>query len=318
MKQDLTILRAAPRGFCAGVDRAIQIVEKALIKYGAPVYVRHEIVHNATVVGALREKGAIFVEELSDIPTIHKDRPVIFSAHGVAQAVVNEAADQGLNAIDATCPLVTKVHKEAQRHHKNGLPIILIGHKGHPEVAGTMGQLPEDSVTLIETVADVANLPFATDKRLAYVTQTTLSVDDTAEVVEALKSRFPNIEGPMKEDICYATTNRQEAVKAIAPKCDLILVLGAPNSSNSNRLVEVAKAYGCPHAMLIQSSQDIDMAWLASVRTLGLTAGASAPESLVDGVIRKLSEVYAITIQDVVVKEENVLFNVPMQLRDVA
>ncbi len=318
MRQELTILRAAPRGFCAGVDRAIQIVEKALIKYGAPVYVRHEIVHNATVVGALREKGAIFVEELSDIPAEHKECPVIFSAHGVPQAVVNDAIDQGLNAIDATCPLVTKVHKEAQRHHKNGLPIVLIGHKDHPEVVGTMGQLPDQSVTLIETVADVATLPFATDIELAYVTQTTLSVDDTAEVVAALAAKYPKLQGPMKEDICYATTNRQEAVKAIAPRCDLMLVIGAPNSSNSNRLVEVAKAYGCPHAMLIQSCNDIDMAWLANVKTLGLTAGASAPESLVDGVVKKLSEAFEIDMQDIVLKEENVLFNVPMQLRDVA
>lgn len=318
MKQGLTILRAAPRGFCAGVDRAIQIVERALVKYGAPVYVRHEIVHNATVVGDLRAKGAIFVEELSDIPPHHKDRPVVFSAHGVPQAVVNEAADHGLNAIDATCPLVTKVHKEAQRHHKNGLPIILIGHKFHPEVVGTMGQLPEGAVTLIETIKDVAHLPFAFDAPLAYVTQTTLSVDDTAAVVAALQTRFVNLQGPTKEDICYATTNRQEAVKAIAPRCDLVLVIGAPNSSNSNRLVEVAKAYGCPHAMLIQSSDDIDMAWLESVTTLGLTAGASAPESLVDGVVQKLSAHYDIDMQDIVLKEENVLFNVPASLRDVA
>lgn len=318
MKQDLTILRAAPRGFCAGVDRAIQIVERALTKYGAPVYVRHEIVHNASVVGSLRAKGAIFVEELSDIPVEHKERPVIFSAHGVPKAVVQNAADESLNAIDATCPLVTKVHKEAERHYKSGLPIVLIGHGGHPEVIGTMGQLPQGAVTLIESVADVARLPFPEDVSIAYVTQTTLSVDDTAEILAALKARYQNAAGPTREDICYATTNRQEAVKAIAPRSDLILVIGAPNSSNSNRLVEVAKAYGCPYAYLIQSAEDIDGEWLKNVKTLGLTAGASAPESLVDGVLEKLKQDFNITLEDIVLKEENVLFNVPHQLRDVA
>lgn len=317
MAQELTILRAAPRGFCAGVDRAIQIVERALIKYGAPVYVRHEIVHNATVVGDLRAKGAVFVEELSDIPPADKDRPVVFSAHGVPRAVVQNAADEGLNAIDATCPLVTKVHKEAERHHKNGLPVILIGHAGHPEVIGTMGQLPSGAVTLIETIQDVAGLNYPTDAPLAYVTQTTLSVDDTAAVVAALHARYPNLTGPTREDICYATTNRQEAVKAIAPRCDLMLVIGAPNSSNSNRLVEVARAYGCPFAYLIQSAQDIDPSWLDTISTLGLTAGASAPESLVEGVVQTLRARFDVMLEDVVTREENVLFNVPAQLREV-
>jgi len=314
-KSDLKILRAAPRGFCAGVDRAIQIVERALIKYGAPVYVRHEIVHNARVVGDLRDKGAVFVEELNDIPSDHKSRPVVFSAHGVAKIVVSEAEDDNLHAIDATCPLVTKVHKEAQRHYKNGLHIVLIGHAGHPEVIGTMGQLPEDGVTLIETLDDVARLN--ANGAMAYVTQTTLSVDDTADIVKALKEKFPDITGPAHEDICYATTNRQEAVKVIAPQCDLVLVLGAPNSSNSNRLVEVAKAYGCPHAFLIQTACDIDLSWLANVKVLGLTAGASAPESLVNEVVTFLKDNFNVEIQDTVIKEENVLFNVPRDLRDV-
>ncbi len=315
-KTNLTILRAAPRGFCAGVDRAIQIVERALIKYGAPVYVRHEIVHNARVVGELRDKGAVFVEELSDIPDNHKSRPVVFSAHGVAKVVIKEADDDNLHAIDATCPLVTKVHKEAIRHHKNGLHIILIGHAGHPEVIGTMGQLPSNAVTLIETVDDVTALNC--DKPLAYVTQTTLSVDDTADIVNALKSKFVHITGPAHEDICYATTNRQEAVKIIAPQCDLVLVLGAPNSSNSNRLVEVAKAYGCAHAFLIQTAVDIDLSWFENVKTLGLTAGASAPESLVNEVIENLRNNFNIDTQDTVLKEENILFNVPRDLRDVS
>lgn len=308
-KQDLTILLAAPRGFCAGVDRAIQIVELALVKYGAPVYVRHEIVHNRYVVDGLKSQGAIFVEELDEIPD--DGRPVIFSAHGVARTVPEIAKQREMFFIDATCPLVSKVHREAERHFKNGRQIILIGHQGHPEVIGTMGQLPPGSVVLIETVADVAGLNVINANNLAYCTQTTLSVDDTAAVVEALKVRFPGIEGPHKEDICYATTNRQAAVKAIAEKCQAMIVIGAPNSSNSNRLVEVAKNHGCASSMLVQRASDIDWNWFEGVAVLGLTAGASAPDVLIDEVINAAKARFNVTVEEVRIVEENVIFKVP-------
>lgn len=313
-KPSLSILLAAPRGFCAGVDRAIQIVEKALEKYGAPVYVRHEIVHNRFVVDNLRAKGAIFVEELSEIPS--DGRPVIFSAHGVAKAIPAEAKSREMFYIDATCPLVTKVHSEAERHHRMGKQIILIGHAGHPEVFGTMGQLPEGAVVLVETVADVETVQVDNPENLAYCTQTTLSVDDTASVVEALKKRFPLIVGPAKEDICYATTNRQAAVKTIAPRVDAMFVIGAPNSSNSNRLVEVGKAYGCPKAFLVQRASDIPWTEMNGIATLGLTAGASAPEVLVDEVISALREKFDVSVEEVQITEENVVFNIPRVLRD--
>ena len=308
-KQDLTVLLAAPRGFCAGVDRAIQIVELALAKYGAPVYVRHEIVHNRYVVDGLKEKGAVFVEELDEIPD--DGRPVIFSAHGVAKTVPETAKQREMFFIDATCPLVSKVHREAERHYKNGRQIILIGHQGHPEVIGTMGQLPLGSVVLIETLEDVAALKVVDDNNMAYCTQTTLSVDDTAAVVAALKARFPAIEGPHKEDICYATTNRQAAVKAIAEKCQALIVIGAPNSSNSNRLVEVAKNHGCENSMLVQRAADIDWNWFAGVKVLGLTAGASAPEVLIDEVINAAKARFNVTVEEVRIVEENVIFKVP-------
>jgi 4-hydroxy-3-methylbut-2-enyl diphosphate reductase len=311
-KPALKILLAAPRGFCAGVDRAIQIVELALQKHGAPVYVRHEIVHNKFVVDNLRAKGAIFVEELDEIP--NDGQPVIFSAHGVPKSVPAEAGRREMFFIDATCPLVSKVHREAERHHKNGRQIILIGHEGHPEVIGTMGQLPPGAVTLVEDLEDVAALQIADADNLAWCTQTTLSVDDTAAVVEALKARFPAIEGPHKEDICYATTNRQDAVRAIAPGADAVLVIGAPNSSNSNRLAEVAKACGCPKASLIQRASEIDWGWVEGVSTLGLTAGASAPEILVDEVIAALKERYDVTVEEVRIREENIVFKVPRSL----
>jgi len=311
-KPPLTILLSAPRGFCAGVDRAIQIVELALKKYGAPVYVRHEIVHNRFVVDSLKAKGAVFVEELAEIPD--DGRPVIFSAHGMPKKVPAEAKQREMMFIDATCPLVSKVHREAERHHANGRQTILIGHDGHPEVIGTMGQLPEGAVVLIETVEDVAELNVPNPDNLAYCTQTTLSVDDTAAVVAALKARFPNIEGPHKEDICYATTNRQEAMKAIAPRCDAVLVIGAPNSSNSNRLVEVALAHGCPKSMLVQRATDIDFKWLEGVKNLGLTAGASAPEVLVEEVVNALREKFDVKVDEIRIKEENVVFNVPRSL----
>lgn len=314
-KKQLTILLSAPRGFCAGVDRAIQIVEKALEKYGAPVYVRHEIVHNKFVVNTLRDKGAVFVEELSEIPANHTDRPVVFSAHGVPKSVPDTAAAMNLFYIDATCPLVSKVHREAERHYANGNHIILIGHNGHPEVAGTMGQLPAGAVTLIETVADVADLDFVDDMPLAYATQTTLSIDDTADIVKALQDKFPDIKGPHKEDICYATTNRQEAVKEIAHRADAMLVIGAPNSSNSNRLVEVALNYGCKKAQLIQRAADIDWDWMTDVRTLGLTAGASAPEVLVEEVINAFRLRYDVGVEEVTIREENVEFKLPRVLK---
>lgn len=308
-KQDLTILLAAPRGFCAGVDRAIQIVELALAKYGAPVYVRHEIVHNRYVVDGLKAKGAVFVEELDEVPD--DGRPVVFSAHGVAKSVPDAAKAREMFFIDATCPLVSKVHREAERHFKNGRQIILIGHQGHPEVIGTMGQLPSGAVVLIETVDDVAALAVADENNLSYCTQTTLSVDDTAAVVEALKQRFPSIEGPHKEDICYATTNRQAAVKAIAERCEAFMVIGAPNSSNSNRLVEVAKNHGCDKAMLVQRASDIDWRWFSGVNVLGLSAGASAPDVLIDEVINAAKARFNVNVEEVRIVDENVTFKVP-------
>lgn len=313
--KELTILLAAPRGFCAGVDRAIQIVERALAQYGPPVYVRHEIVHNKFVVDGLREKGAVFIEELDEIPAGDSDRPVIFSAHGVPKTVPAEAERRNMFYIDATCPLVSKVHREAERHHKNGRQIILIGHKGHPEVIGTMGQLPADSVVLVETVDDVMALSPDNPDNLAWCSQTTLSVDDTAEIVSALEKRFPAIEGPHKEDICYATTNRQEAVRAIAQKADAVLVIGAPNSSNTNRLVETARAYGCAKAMRAERAADIDWNWLEGIKTLGISAGASAPEILVDEVIKAARAHFDVTVEEVTVKTENVVFNLPRALR---
>lgn len=308
----LTIHLAAPRGFCAGVDRAIRIVEMALEKWGPPVYVRHEIVHNRYVVDALREKGAVFVEELDECPD---DRPVIFSAHGVSQAVHDEAGRRNMLVVDATCPLVTKVHNEARRHHKGGRQLIFIGHEGHPETIGTMGQLPAGEVLLVQGVEDVAALKVRDDAQLAFATQTTLSVDDTAEIIAALKARFPFITGPGHEDICYATTNRQQAVKAVAPRIDALLVVGAPNSSNSNRLVEVARAAGCRYSRLVQRAHDIDWAALEGIRDLGLTAGASAPEILVNEVVDAFRERFDVTVNQVETVVENVNFKVPRILR---
>ena len=314
LKPALKILLAAPRGFCAGVDRAIQIVERALEKYGAPVYVRHEIVHNKYVVDDLRSKGAVFVEELDEIP--NDGRPVIFSAHGVPKSVPETARAREMFFIDATCPLVTKVHFEAERHFKLGRQIILIGHNGHPEVAGTMGQLPQGAVLLVETIDDIKNLNVKDNDNLAYCTQTTLSVDDTADIVQALKEKFPLITGPQKEDICYATTNRQTAVKQIAPLVDGMLVIGSANSSNSNRLVEVAKVYGCPRAFLINNHSEIPWDELGDVQTLGLTAGASAPDILIQGVIGALSARFEVSLEEVAITKEDVVFNIPRILRD--
>ncbi|MAE88167.1 4-hydroxy-3-methylbut-2-enyl diphosphate reductase [Salipiger bermudensis] len=315
MKNPLTLYLAAPRGFCAGVDRAIKIVEMALEKWGAPVYVRHEIVHNKFVVDGLRDKGAVFVEELEDCPP---DRPVIFSAHGVPKAVPAEAARREMVYVDATCPLVSKVHIEAARHHENGLQMIMIGHAGHPETVGTMGQLPEGEVLLVETVEDVAHVRVRDPEQLAFVTQTTLSVDDTIDIVAALKARFPAIVGPHKEDICYATTNRQEAVKAIAPDCDALLVVGAPNSSNSKRLVEVARKAGCSYAQLVQRAENIDWRALEGIASVGVTAGASAPEVLIDEVIDAFRDRFDVTVQMVETAQENVEFKVPRVLRQPA
>ena len=314
-KPPLPLHLAAPRGFCAGVDRAIRIVELALEKWGAPVYVRHEIVHNRTVVDGLRAKGAVFVEEVHEAPA---DRPIVFSAHGVAKSVPLEAASRNMIQVDATCPLVTKVHIEAGRHHEQGRQLVMIGHAGHPETVGTMGQLPEGEVLLVETAEDVDRLEVRDPARLAFVTQTTLSVDDTAEIVAALQHRFPLIEGPAREDICYATTNRQVAVKAMAPSCEAILVVGAPNSSNSRRLVEVARKAGCPYAQLIQTATEIDWRALEGVRSIGLTAGASAPEALVNEVIEALRARHEVTVRPVVTAEENVEFKVPRILREPA
>ena len=311
--KDLTLYLAAPRGFCAGVDRAIQIVELALGKWGAPVYVRHEIVHNKFVVDGLREKGAIFVEELDECPD---DRPVIFSAHGVPKAVPAEAAKREMIYVDATCPLVSKVHIEAERHHAAGLQMVMIGHEGHPETVGTMGQLPKGDVLLVETSKDVAKLNIRDPEKLAFVTQTTLSIDDTADIVAALKLRFPNIVGPHKEDICYATTNRQIAVKEIAPLVDALLVVGAPNSSNSKRLVEVASKAGCSYAQLVQCDTEIDWRALEGIQSVGLTAGASAPEVLVNEIIEAFRARYKVTIEHVETAQENVNFKVPRVLRE--
>ncbi len=312
-KPPLTLYLAAPRGFCAGVDRAIKIVEMALAKWGAPVYVRHEIVHNKYVVDDLRAKGAVFVEELDECPT---DRPVIFSAHGVPKSVPAEAAARQMLYVDATCPLVSKVHIEAERHHENGLQIVMIGHAGHPETVGTMGQLPDGEVLLVETPADVATLDVRDATRLAFVTQTTLSVDDTAEVVAALQTRFPAIVGPHKEDICYATTNRQEAVKAMAERAEAMLVVGAPNSSNSKRLVEVGARAGCAYAQLVQRATDIDWRALDGIRSMGITAGASAPEVLVNEVIDAFRARYEVTVEIIETAQENVEFKVPRVLRE--
>jgi 4-hydroxy-3-methylbut-2-en-1-yl diphosphate reductase len=312
-KPPLTLLLAAPRGFCAGVVRAIDIVEKALERYGAPVYVRHEIVHNKYVVDDLKAKGAVFVEELDEIPD--DGQPVIFSAHGVPKSVPAEARRRALFHIDATCPLVTKVHMEAARHHAQGCEVVLIGHRGHPETIGTTGQLPEGAVTLIETIADAEAFVPRDAEKLAYTTQTTLSVDDTREIVAVLQRRFPSIEGPAREDICYATTNRQEAVKAIALRCDLLIVVGAPNSSNSRRLVEVALKGGCRNAVLVQRATDLDWSAYGQIATAGLTAGASAPEILVDEIVAAFRERYDVTVEPFILRAETVSFKLPKELR---
>ncbi|MEL0437791.1 4-hydroxy-3-methylbut-2-enyl diphosphate reductase [Phycobacter sp. K97] len=311
-KPPLTLFLAAPRGFCAGVDRAIKIVEMALEKWGAPVYVRHEIVHNKYVVDGLRAKGAVFVEELDECP---QDRPVIFSAHGVPKSVPAAAEARQMVYVDATCPLVSKVHIEAQRHAEAGLQMIMIGHKGHPETIGTMGQLPEGEVLLVETPADVATVEVRDPNRLAYVTQTTLSVDDTKDIVAALEARFPSIVGPHKEDICYATTNRQEAVKAVAPKADALLVVGAPNSSNSRRLVEVGAKAGCAYSQLVQRAENIDWRALDGITSVAITAGASAPELLVNEVIDAFRDRFDVTVETVETAVERVEFKVPRVLR---
>ncbi|MBS0476376.1 MAG: 4-hydroxy-3-methylbut-2-enyl diphosphate reductase [Proteobacteria bacterium] len=308
----MRLLLAAPRGFCAGVDRAIEIVERALERYGTPVYVRHEIVHNRFVVDGLRAKGAVFVEELDEVPD---GAQVVFSAHGVPKAVPAEATTRGLDWLDATCPLVSKVHRQAERQIEAGRHILFIGHKGHPEVIGTMGQVPPGAITLVETVADVTALTFADDAPLAFLTQTTLSVDDTSEIVAALRARYPGIVGPKAEDICYATSNRQAAVKAIAPRCQLVLVIGAPNSSNSLRLIEVAERCGT-RAHLVQRAADIDPAWLDGVETMGLSAGASAPEALVDEVVARIATLRDLTVEKVVTTEEKMIFKLPRQLVD--
>jgi 4-hydroxy-3-methylbut-2-enyl diphosphate reductase len=307
----LTVLMARPRGFCAGVDRAILIVERALERFGPPVYVRHQIVHNARVVADLESAGAIFVAELDEVP---QDAPVVFSAHGVARSVVDEARGRSMLYLDATCPLVHKVHHAAQRHHDAGRHVVLIGHAGHPEVIGTMGQLPDGAMTLVETVDQARTVPVPDDRPLAYATQTTLSVDETADIIAALQQRFPTIMGPAREDICYATTNRQQAVRNMAPDCDYFLVLGAPSSSNSRRLVETAQRAGCDQARLIQDAGEIDWSALQGVGRLGISAGASAPEILVTEVIRALEERFDVTIQEVSGATENVTFKLPRML----
>ena len=312
-ENNLTVRLAAPRGFCAGVDRAIQIVEKCLEKYGAPVYVRHEIVHNRFVVESLEAKGAVFVDELEEVPA---DVPVIFSAHGVPKSVPEEAERRNLIYLDATCPLVSKVHVAAERHFRNDRHIILIGHAGHPEVIGTMGQLPEGAISLVETVDDIPNLKVPENKDLAYITQTTLSLDDTKLIIEALENQFPKLIGPAKQDICYATTNRQQAVKIISEGCDAVLVIGAPNSSNSKRLVEVAAMNGCPDSKLIQRASDIDWTWLATKKVVGITAGASAPEVLVEEVLEACTEKFNVAIEEVAITREDVIFKLPKQLTD--
>ena len=311
-KKILDIYLAAPRGFCAGVDRAIKMVELALEKWGSPIYVRHEIVHNRHVVEDLKSKGAIFVDEVADCPA---DRPIIFSAHGVAKSVVKEAQGKNMLFIDATCPLVSKVHIEAERHYKNGLQIIMIGHRGHPETIGTIGQLPEGSVLLVENSEDISKLKPRNKNKLAYITQTTLSVDDTAEMVTALKKRFPTILGPHKEDICYATTNRQGAVKDISRLIEALLVVGSPNSSNSQRLVEVGMKAGCKYSQLIENKDDIDWRAIDGISSLGITAGASAPESLVNEIVKSFRSRYRVNLKNVETSEESVSFKVPKLLR---
>jgi 4-hydroxy-3-methylbut-2-enyl diphosphate reductase len=308
---DLTLLLASPRGFCAGVDRAIQIVEQALARYGAPVYVRHEIVHNKHVVNRLKAMGAVFVKELDECPS---DRPVVFSAHGVPKRVPAEAERRQMLYVDATCPLVSKVHVEAQRHHRAGKHILLIGHDGHPEVIGTIGQLPDGAVTLIETIEDAEHFTPDDPDALAFVTQTTLSVDDTAEIVAALQARFPAMAAPHKEDICYATTNRQAAVKAIGAEADLVLVVGAPNSSNSVRLVEVAKRAGARAAHLVQKAEDVDWSWFDGASRVGISAGASAPEELVEDLIAAIAERHSVAVEEVRVAEEDVIFKLPKEV----
>ena len=308
----LKLIVAAPRGFCAGVDRAIEIVERALLKFGAPVYVRHEIVHNQYVVDSLKAKGAIFVEELDEVPD---DAPVVFSAHGVPKTVPAEAERRNMLYVDATCPLVSKVHRQAERQVEKGQHILFIGHAGHPEVVGTMGQVPPGQITLVETVEDVADLDFTPEDNLSYLSQTTLSVDDTHDIIVALQERFPQIVAPKAEDICYATSNRQAAVKQIAASCDLVLVIGAPNSSNSLRLVEVSERMGTD-ARLIQRADEIDPSWLEGVGTVGLTAGASAPEKLVREVVDRLSDWRAVEEDIVTAAEENMIFKLPRQLTE--
>jgi 4-hydroxy-3-methylbut-2-enyl diphosphate reductase len=312
-KPPLKILLCSPRGFCAGVVRAIDVVKAALERYGPPVYVRHEIVHNRFVVDNLKAKGAIFVRELDEVPD--GDAPVIFSAHGVAKIILEEAKRRNLFAIDATCPLVTKVHREAQIHHKRGRHVFLIGHKDHPEVIGTMGQLPEGAITLIESIEDVAKLQPPQNTELAYVTQTTLSLDDTAAIVAALKVRFPAILAPYKEDICYATTNRQEAVKKIAPLVEAMIVVGAPNSSNSQRLVETAIQAGCKRTLLLQRAEDINWPLYAKIKTLGITAGASAPEILVEDIIQAFGAHFTVDVESVSTADEKVFFPLPREIR---
>ncbi len=313
-KPSLNVFLCAPRGFCAGVVRAIDIVEHALRKFGAPVYVRHEIVHNRYVVEGLKRQGAIFVEELNEVPD--NGAPVVFSAHGVPKSVPDEAAKRELFAIDATCPLVTKVHREAEIHHRRGRKVVLVGHKGHPEVIGTMGQLPEGSVTLVESAEDVAALSFPPDEALAFVTQTTLSVDDMAAVVNALQDKYPRIVSPHKQDICYATTNRQEAVKEIAHKVDAFIVVGSPNSSNSQRLKEVAERNGCRHAQLVLRAADIDWTPLRDIKSLGVTAGASAPEILVEEILSAVGEKFDLIVDTVTTATEDVSFPLPRNLRE--
>ena len=313
MKKELKIYLASPRGFCAGVKRAIEIVEKSINKFGSPVYVRHEIVHNKQVVEELKKKGAIFIDELSDIKDI--SRPVIFSAHGVPKSVPEEAKIKNLSYVDATCPLVSKVHRESEQLNKNGFDILLIGHKGHPEVIGTMGQLPKGSIKLIETKSDAQSIKVEDfTKPLAYITQTTLSVDDTADIINCLKKKFPKIKGPIKEDICYATTNRQLAVKEIATKCDLFFVVGSRNSSNSVRLVEVAKKAGCKNSQLMHSEKEIPFNEIDNSNTIGISSGASAPEKLVQNLIKNIKKDRKVFIEEVVVAEEKVIFKLPREL----
>lgn len=310
-RPSLRILLANPRGFCAGVERAIEIVERALEKYGPPVYVRHEIVHNRYVVESLQAKGAVFVEELSEVPP---DVPVIFSAHGVPKSVPAEAQQRNIFYVDATCPLVSKVHREAERHFREGHKIVLIGHSGHPEVIGTMGQLPDAAIELVESVADAENLEVGPQDQLAYITQTTLSVDDTAEIIATLRRRFPNIVGPKKEDICYATTNRQQAIKALAQEADAVVVVGAPNSSNSQRLAEVARAVGCKRVAMVQRASEIDWDIFNDIERLGVTAGASAPEILVEEVLDAFRERFETTIEEVSGVLEDITFKLPREL----